>query len=278
MHKLDRMLLPVLLVAALGSFPAATARAQEAAKEARDPCPTGKYQPGRDTPWTPTPDALVEAMLDLVELTPQDYVIDLGSGDGRMVIAAARRGTPGHGVEYNPDMVECANRRAREAGVADKARFVRGDMYVADISRATVLPLFLLTENLDQLMPTFLQLRPGTRIAANEFKITGWEEDKTVTLQAGCSPWCTAHLWIVPARVGGSWRLDGVGELTLKQEFQKITGTLSSKDGTQQVTGRLRGERISFKAGDAEYTGTVQGHAMRGQSGSRTWSAARKGP
>src|SRR5256885_2199880 len=132
-------------------------------------------QEGKDVVWVPTPQALVEKMLDMARVTPQDYVVDLGSGDGRNVIAAAKRGARALGVEFNPSMVDFSQRNAAKHGVADKATFVQGDMYEADISQATVLALFLLPENLRKLTPKFLALRPGTRIVANHFGIEGWE-------------------------------------------------------------------------------------------------------
>ncbi len=282
-NLIRRASLAIWLSAAIGALAPGNALAQQASTQAKEssaqadgPCPSGVYLMGRDTPWVPTPDTLVQAMLDLVELTPQDYVIDLGSGDGRMVIAAAQRGASGHGVEYNPIMVECANWRARQAGVTDKARFIQGDMFTADISEATVLPLFLLDENLHQLMPTFLNLRPGTRIATNDYAIPGWDAVKSLTLSGNCGHWCTAHLWIVPARISGTWNLDGVGELTLDQSAQQISGTLSSSNGSQKVIGQVHGDKVTFQAGDIEYTGTVNGNVMTGQSASHTWSATRK--
>lgn len=283
LNLIGRASLAIWFATCIGTLAPSSALAQQASTQTKaistqvdGPCPSGSYLMGRDTPWVPTPDTLVQAMLDLVELKPQDYVIDLGSGDGRMVIAAAQRGASGHGVEYNPAMVECANWRARQAGVTDKASFIQGDMFTADISRATVLPLFLLEENLHQLMLTFLTLRPGTRIATNDYEIAGWEAVKSQTLSGDCGHWCTAHLWIVPAQVSGTWILDGVGELTLDQEVQKISGALSSGDGSQKVTGQVHGEQVTFKAGDSEYTGTVTGDIMTGKSASRTWSATRK--
>ena len=121
-------------------------------------------QPGKDVVWVPTPHEIVEKMLDMADVTPQDFVMDLGSGDGRNVIAAARRGARGLGVEYNPDLVELSRRLAREAGVANRATFVQGDMYEADVSQATVLALFLKPENLDRMQDKFLAMKPGTRI------------------------------------------------------------------------------------------------------------------
>ena len=134
-------------------------------------------QPGKDVVWVPTPPELVERMLDMAKVTPQDFVMDLGSGDGRNIIAAAKRGARAIGVEYNPDMVELSRRQAKEAGVADKATFVQGDMYEADISKATVMALFLLPTNLEKLQDKFLALKPGSRIVLNTFTIGGWEPE-----------------------------------------------------------------------------------------------------
>jgi precorrin-6B methylase 2 len=232
-------------------------------------------QPGKDVVWVPTPPELVEAMLDLAKVTRQDFVIDLGSGDGRNVIAAAKRGARALGVEYNPKMVALSKRNAATAGVADRATFVEGDMYEADISKASVLALFLLPSNMLQLRPKFLDLRPGSRIVSNTFGIEGWTPDETVTIENGCSAWCTALLWIVPAKVGGKWRV-GDGDLMLEQEYQMLKGTL---DGNPIAGGRLRGDQIRFTVGATEYTGRVNGNRMEGtvRSGgpATTWSATR---
>ena len=189
----------------------------------------GRYEPvvgqeGKDVIWVPTPQALVEKMLDMARVTARDYVIDLGSGDGRNVIAAAKRGARAVGVEYNPEMVELSRRIAAKEGVADKAAFVQGDMFEADISKATVLALFLLTENLNRLVPKFLDLRPGARIVVNGFEIDGWNADETGRADGDCGSWCTAYLYIVPAKVAGTRRL-GSGKLKLEQKFQEVSGT-----------------------------------------------------
>jgi len=161
-------------------------------------------QPGKDVVWVPTPQALVEKMLDMAKVTPRDYVIDLGSGDGRNVIAAARRGARALGVEYDPGLVALARRNAAAAGVAKRARFVRGDMYEADISKATVLALFLLPQNLEQLKPKFERLRPGTRIVSNGYEIPGWEPTEVGTSEGECGSWCTAYLYVVPRKAAAA--------------------------------------------------------------------------
>jgi len=158
-------------------------------------------QEGKDVVWVPTSPALVEKMLDLAKVTADDFVIDLGSGDGRMVIAAARRGAGALGVEFNPDMVKLARQLATEAGVGDRATFVDGDMFEADISKATVLALFLLPDNLKRLEPKLRALRPGTRIVVNSFAIPGWKPDATEVITENCTSWCTAMLYHVPPRV-----------------------------------------------------------------------------
>jgi SAM-dependent methyltransferase len=155
-------------------------------------------QPGKDVIWVPTPNVLVEKMLDMARVTPRDYVFDLGSGDGRNIIAAARRGARGVGVEFDRTLVALSRRNAVAAGVADKARFVEGDMFEADISQATVLALFLLPHNLEQLKPKFERLRPGTRIVTNGYQITGWEPKEVGKAEGDCSSWCTAYLYVVP--------------------------------------------------------------------------------
>jgi precorrin-6B methylase 2 len=237
-------------------------------------------QPGKDVVWVPTPSELVEKMLDMAQVTPQDYVMDLGSGDGRNIIAAARRGARATGVEYNPDMVRLSLQHAKEAGVADKAEFVEGDMFEADISKATVLALFLLPGNLDKLAPKFLALKPGTRIVLNTFTVSGWESDATETVTENCTSWCTAHLVIVPAQVAGSWR-SGANELTLTQEYQKIAGTVGSGDNRSDIgEGRVHGDRLSFRVGATLYSGRVAGDRIEGTAvtGDRqeAWTAVRQ--
>ena len=235
-------------------------------------------QPGKDVVWVPTPPVLVEKMLDMAKVTPQDFVMDLGSGDGRNIIAAAKRGARALGVEYNPQMVELSTRTAEEEGVGDKAKFVQGDMYEADISQATVLALFLLPENLRKLTAKFLDLKPGTRIVANHFGIDGWDADETGRTEGDCVAWCTALLYIVPAKVAGTWKL-AQGELTLEQKFQRVSGHLTAGGVNVPVRdGKLSGDQISFAIGDAEYTGRVAADAMQGSvkgSSQGKWTATR---
>ena len=156
-------------------------------------------QPGKDVIWVPTPPTLVEKMLDMAAVTAKDFVIDLGSGDGRNVIAAAKRGARALGVEYDQNLVQVSRRAAAVEGVADRAKFMQGDMFEADISKATVLALFLLPDNLERLKLKFERLRPGTRIVTNGYQIAGWDAKEVGVAGGDCAPWCTAYLYIVPA-------------------------------------------------------------------------------
>ena len=232
--------------------------------------------PGRDAVWVPTSPAMVEKMLDMAKLTPSDVLVDLGSGDGRMVIAAAKRGIRARGVEFTPELVEHSRRLAREAGVADKATFVQGDMYVADISDATVLALFLLPENLDKLKDKFLALKPGSRIVLNTYKITDWEPDVTEVIAGDCTSWCTSMLHFVPAKVAGVWRLPQ-GELKLTQQVQMLAGELVSGGKSAAISdARMRGDEITFTAGGVKYTGRVSGNRMSGTTpDGKSWTATR---
>jgi SAM-dependent methyltransferase len=228
----------------------AVSRAQQGAK----PFEPEVGQPGKDVVWVPTPPALVEKMMDMAQVNPNDFVIDLGSGDGRNIIAAAKRGANALGVEYNPDMVALSERLAKAAGVSDKARFVQGDMFTADFSKATVAAIFLLPSNMLQLRSKFFALAPGSRIVSNTFRFEGWNPDKSETIGGDCTAWCEAILWIVPAKVDGVWRA-GENELTLKQDFQMVSGTLTVGGKPQPVTGRLNGREITLRVGDRDYTG-----------------------
>ena len=240
--------------------------------------PATDYQPsvgqeGKDVIWVPTPQALVDKMLDMAKVTPKDYIIDLGSGDGRTVITAAKRGSKALGIEYNPDMVELSKRNAAKEGVSDKASFMKADLFESDFSQAQVITMFLLSSINIKLRPKILDLKPGTRIVSNTFDMGEWKPDETATLP-GCNSWCTAHLWIVPAKTEGTWKLPQ-GELTIKQSFQMINGTLKSANATTPVNGKLNGDQISFSAGSASYTGRVNGNAMEGTVGGNKWSATR---
>jgi SAM-dependent methyltransferase len=240
------------------------------------------YQDGKDVVWVPTAQALADKMLNLANVTPQDYVIDLGSGDGRLVITAAQRGARALGIEYNPDMVALSKRNATKSGVNDKVQFIQGDLFESDFSEATVITMFLLDSINLKLRPKILDLKPGTRIVSNSFNMGDWNADQTivVTPEEGCdNKFCEAYLWIVPAKVEGTWRLPQ-GELTLRQQFQMISGTLKSGTNTPQIkNGILNGDQLTFTIGDDHYTGRVSGNMMRGtfQTNGKTaeWNATR---
>ena len=235
-------------------------------------------QEGKDVIWVPTPQALVEKMLDIAKVTPKDYVIDLGSGDGRTVITAAKRGSKALGIEYNPDMVELSKRNAAKAGVSDKASFEKADLFESDFSQAQVITMFLLPDINIRLRPKILDLKPGTRIVSNSFTMGEWSADDTVSVKDGCVSYCTAYLWIVPAKVEGSWQLPA-GELTLKQSFQTISGALKSSNNSAPIAnGKLRGDQITFNAGGVLYTGRVNGNFIDGSlSTGGSWKATRAG-
>ena len=235
-------------------------------------------QEGKDVIWVPTPQELVDKMLDMAKVTEKDYVIDLGSGDGRTVITAAKRGAKALGIEYNPEMVELSKRNAAKEGVGDKASFVKADLFESDLSQAQVITMFLLPDINIRLRPKILNLKPGTRIVSNTFTMGDWSADETATVKDGCASYCTAHLWIVPAKVEGTWRMPQ-GELALKQTYQVVTGTLKSGNNTTAIAkGKLNGDQITFSAGGTEYSGRVSGNSIEGSSkpGS-SWKATRAG-
>jgi methyltransferase family protein len=246
---------------------AQTATAPQTATQQKPFQPT-VGQPGKDVVWVPTADTLVAKMLDMAKVTAQDYVIDLGSGDGRTVIAAARRGATALGIEYNPEMVELSKKNAEAAGVSAKATFMKADIFESDFSKATVITLFLLPTLNERLRPTLLTMKPGTRIVSNSFDMGDWVPEETTRVEQECTSWCTAFLWIVPAKVEGTWRL-GQSDLTLTQKYQMLTGTLGS-DAISD--GKMNGSEIAFKAGGRTYTGTVTGTSMKGSG----WSATKK--
>jgi SAM-dependent methyltransferase len=237
------------------------------------------WQAGKDVVWVPMARERVEKMLDLAKLTPADFVIDLGSGDGVTVIAAARRGARAMGVEFNPDLVAFSRRQAERAGVGDKTAFVQGDLFQADLSRATVITLFLLDAINLKLRPALLGLKPGTRVLSNTFTMGDWEPDASERAAGGCTNWCSLYLWIVPARVEGTWR-SPQGELVLKQQYQRVSGSLGAGALAAAVSdGRLNGDQLRFTAGGAEYRARVTGDVLEGTittgGGTRLWKAMR---
>ena len=231
-------------------------------------------QSGKDVVWVPTPQVLVEKMLDMAKVTPKDFLMDLGSGDGRTVITAAKRGLTAQGVEYNPDMANLARANAVKEKVQDRATFVTADLFETDLSKADVITMFLLPSINEKLRPKILDLKPGTRIVANSFRMGDWQADQMETVTDGCTNYCTALLWIVPAKVDGTWQVAG-NPLTLKQRFQELEGTLGKSPISNA---KLNGSQITFTADGVTYTGTVDGNSIQGKTSgpvSGTWSAKR---
>ncbi len=272
-----RRAIVVATAMALSLAYAAIATAQPAAKPAAAAGTQEEYVPdvgqdGKDVIWVPTPQTLVDKMLDMAKVTPKDRLMDLGSGDGRTVITAAQRGLTAQGIEYNPDLVELSRRNAQRAGVADRATFVAADLFQTDLSKADVITMFLLSTINEKLRPTLLQLPPGTRVVSNTFRMGDWEPDAAETVTQDCSTYCTALLWIVPAKVEGKWVVDGQ-TLQLTQHYQMLSGKLGSADISDA---RLNGNAISFSANGVRYTGEVNGKTMSGTAaGKGNWSAKR---
>ena len=279
---------PPLLQPPLQLPPAPQLQSPPAGQEPPPPLDSSEPRPGqagKDVIWLPTPEALVERMLTMAQVGPRDVVYDLGSGDGRMVIAAARRGARAVGVEFNPDLVAVSEGRARAAGLADKARFVRGDIFETAFPDATVVTLYLLSTLNLRLRPALLAMRPGTRVVSHAFGMGDWEADESSQAESR-----TAYLWIVPATVGGSWRVELAGgrsfDVTIAQQFQKIEGKVALgpvEAGLREAA--LRGDAVRFGFVDAdgawhELAGTVSGDRMSGThtaAGRRgSWTAVRR--
>ena len=243
-------------------------------------------QQGKDVIWVPTPDEIVERMLRMAQTTANDYVIDLGSGDGRIAIAAAKKfGARSAGLEYNPDMVKLSQKNAEREGVGAKAKFQQADIFVTDFSQATVVTMYLLPNLNLKLRPTILGMKPGTRVVSHSFTMEDWQPDETSSVDGR-----NAYLWIVPANVAGGWRLSANGqahEVSFDQRYQKIEGTIGlghSQGGLRDA--RLRGSGISFAYVDnngvkRDYSGRVTGGKMEGSfradNGTEgRWSATKK--
>jgi SAM-dependent methyltransferase len=244
------------------------------AQPATTPKPTVGQQ-GKDVIWLPTSDALVNRMLDMAQVTAADYVIDLGSGDGRAVIAAAKRGAKALGIEYEPALVDLSVQNAAETGVSDRATFMKADLFEIDFSQATVVTMFLTPDINLRLRPRILDMRPGTRVVSNTFNMGDWVPDQTTEAPATeCKSYCRALSWVVPARVAGTWRLED-GELAFEQKFQMVSGTMSFGNVAYPITnGRLRGEEITFTAAHRTFTGRINGNVIEGVSGSGASRAA----
>ena len=279
---------PCHALVALLALAAAPAFAQQAPSEPKEYAPQ-VGQSGKDVVWVPTPDALVDRMLRMARVGPNDYVIDLGSGDGRTVIMAAQKfGARALGIEYNPDMVELSIKSAAKAGLGDKVKFVKADIFESDFSQATVITMYLLPGLNLKLRPKILDMLPGTRIVSHAFNMEDWQPDQTATVEGR-----DAYLWVVPAKVAGGWKLivpAGSGAeawaLTLDQQFQKVAGTATLGDRSFKFAdGRLNGPNVRFGFVDAngqkrEFSGRARGDRMEGttqtQGGTQVkWSAQR---
>jgi len=229
-------------------------------------------QMGKDVMWLPTSDDLVLKMLDAAQVGPQDELVDLGAGDGKIPIAAARHfGARAWGIEYNKDLAALAQRNAQRAGVAERVRIVHGDIFKEDFSKATVVTMYLLEELNAQLRPTILAMKPGTRVLSNTFSMGDWEPDQVIRVTNG-----TGYFWTVPAKVAGLWTLSGLDEkgtatLKIDQTFQRIGGTLNLQGKTQNLLGaRMEGAALHFSFINADgllkaVKVFVNGHMLTGE-------------
>ena len=221
-------------------------------------------QAGKDVIWVPTPNDLVVKMLEVAKVNPNDVVYDLGAGDGKIPIQAARQfGARAVGIEFNPDMANLARQHAQRAGVSDKVTIVTGDIFEEDFSNATVVTLYLLTSLNLKLKPTLLNMKPGTRVVSNSFMMGAWEPDQIINPEVGgrgvISPATggRGYYWIVPAKAQGEWSVSGLpgihsATLSLQQKFQKTEGTLTFGDSrTQRVVGKLNGSQLILTFRDA---------------------------
>ena len=242
------------------------------------------YQPqsgqsGKDVVWVPTPHELVDVMISMAKLTSKDFLVDLGSGDGRIVIAAAKKGIKAEGVEFNPDLVGYSKRSAAREGVTDRANFVEADFFEYDLSKATVVTMFLLTDLNKRLKPRLLELKPGTRIITNSFSIDDWPYDEKEELEDVTISWSTAYLWIVPAKVEGLWKFNG-GEMNLSQTYQMVEGTMKIGSESYTITeGKLRGNVLRFYCNGINYECSVNNREMKGtakrEGKASAWGATR---
>lgn len=247
-----------------------------ASKQTPEDYKPARGQAGKDVIWLPTAQTLVDRMLDMAKVSAGDHLVDLGSGDGRLVITAAKRGARAHGIEFNPDLVALSRRTARAEGVADRATFEQADIFESDFSKATVVTLFLLPELNLKLRSTLLAMKPGTRVVSNSFSMEGWQPDQMAEVREGCVGHCNAFLWTVPARVHGRWRM-GDRELVLEQSYQMLEGTLRGGGSESPVqAGRLEGDAIVFTTGGRRHAGRVSGDTMSGTvEAGAGWTATR---
>lgn len=251
--------------------------------------------PPRDAPYFPTPQSVVDRMLQLAKVGPADFVIDLGSGDGRIVLTAAKKhGARGLGIEIEPQLVSEANYNARREGVSDRAKFVEQDLFQTDLRPATVLTLYLFRELNIKLAPRILeQLRPGARVVSHDWDLGDWTPDHQETMPApdkavGISRESKVFMWVVPARVHGDWRVETTlpgaqsATLALRQRYQFFEGTL---DSVTLKDGRASGTSLAFTVAGAtpfagRYEGTAEGDAIAGRvvradGTAGTWRAVR---
>jgi len=238
-------------------------------------------------PYVPTPQDVVERMLEIAKVGPYDYLIDLGSGDGRIVITAARKhGARGFGVDLNPVRIQEANDNARRAGVADKVAFYQRDLFETDLSSATVITMYLLPQVNIELRPRLLKLNPGTRLVSHDFDMGDWKPDTYVTMDSkdkygGSGGHSEIYFWIVPARAAGvwQWELPVAGkpqsyELKLEQKYQAISGSARVGARSVRITdARLRGGEIQF-AFTADVNGLPVRHEFTGKIGGETASGS----
>ncbi len=244
----------------------------------------GQFEPqvgqqGKDVIWVPTPDALVDRMLRMANVTPQDFVMDLGSGDGRIAIAAGKNfKARAMGIEFNPDMVTLSNQNAAREGVVDAVKFIKADIFETDFSQASVITMYLLPSLNVKLRPKLLDMKAGTRVTSHAFDMGEWVADETATVEGR-----SAYLWIIPAKTAGTWTLEVDGgkiDMQITQTFQKIEGNLKRGARLSPLNGALRGDEIRFSAPDGKggrqnFVGRVTGERMEGQSGSERWNAIR---
>jgi SAM-dependent methyltransferase len=264
-----------LLVTALVAVPLAAQPAKPATADTYEPQPG---QAGKDVIWLPTPDAMVAQMLRAAKTTSADLVFDLGSGDGKIPIAAAKTfGAKAVGIEYNPELAAFARRNIERAGVADRASIITGDIFKEDFSKATVVTLYLLPDLNLQLRPTLLKMKPGTRIVSHQFHMGEWQADETFKVEER-----DGYLWIVPADVAGRWTLkesDGTWEaqVDITQKFQRIAGTMTRKGVTQPLLGTtINGPQLSFTFVDTDggvrtLSAKVNGNTLEGRLGFVTY-------
>jgi SAM-dependent methyltransferase len=250
---------------ALSAFAAAAA----AQAQKKDDFTPQVGQAGKDVIWVPTPEDLVERMLRMAQTTPNDFVIDLGSGDGRIAIAAAKKfNARSMGIEYNPDMVELSTRNAAKEGVAGKVRFAKADIFESDFSQATVITMYLLPGLNLKLRPKLLDMKPGTRIVSHQFNMDDWQPDEVTNIDGR-----RAYFWLVPAKVAGTWRLASGGDVldvTLEQKYQTLEGTVKLGNVNAGLRdAKLAGDKITFAFVDQgglrrDFTGRANGNTLEG--------------